>query len=135
MQGYLEALSTISNDYGAALSVSNGGIFRRGKERIYMHCVLKKIGEIAISKMNYISPAVARSPLSLGVDFCSYSMTTTKIRFLQDFGDLPLIVADGAGLGLSVGSSPRISVTKIQGGTKENEPCKIAARPPFGPPH
>ena len=37
-------------------------------------------------------------------------------------------VADGVGLGLSVGSSPRISVTKIQGGTKENEPCKIAAQ-------
>ena len=62
------------------------------------------------------------------MDFCSYSTTTTKIRFLQDFGDLPLIVADGVGLGLSVGSSPRISVTKIQGGTKENEPCKIAAQ-------
>ena len=69
--------------------------------------------------------------LFLGVDFCSYSTTTTQIKFIQDFGDLPLIVADGGGLGLSVGSSPRISVTKMQGGTKENEPCKTAVQLPF----
>jgi hypothetical protein len=45
---------------------------------------------------------------------------------LQDFGDLPLIVADGSGLGLSVGSSgARISVAEIQPGTKEDEACRM----------
>lgn len=82
MQGYLEALSTISSDYGPALSV----------------------------QMN-------------GQAFCSASSTLTKIDFLQDFGNLPLIVADGNGLALSASTSPKVSVSEVRAGTKEDEPC------------
>merc|ERR1712072_976830 len=82
VQGYLEALSTISSDYGPALSV----------------------------QMN-------------GQAFCSASSTLTKIDFLQDFGNLPLIVADGNGLALSASTSPKVSVSEVRAGTKEDEPC------------
>lgn len=82
VQGFLEALSTISNSYGSALSV----------------------------QMN-------------GQAFCSASSTLTKIDFLQDFGDLPLIVADGSGLALSASTDPRILVSEVRPGTKENEAC------------
>mmetsp|Transcript_23407 Transcript_23407/g.70277 ORF Transcript_23407/g.70277 Transcript_23407/m.70277 type:complete len:446 (+) Transcript_23407:499-1836(+) len=82
VQGYLEALSTVSSDYAPAISV----------------------------QMN-------------GQTLCSASSTLTKIDFLQDFGDLPTIIADGDGLRLSSSTSPRVSVTETRRGTKENESC------------
>jgi len=63
--------------------------------------------------------------LSLGQALCSASSTLTKIDFLQDFGDLPLIIADGDGLKLSASTSPKVSVTEIRRGTKENESCQL----------
>lgn len=65
----------------------------------------------------------------LGQAFCSASSTLTKIDFLQDFGNLPLIVADGNGLALSASTSPKVSVSEVRAGTKEDEPCKIATCP------
>ncbi|KAJ1446442.1 hypothetical protein M885DRAFT_625253 [Pelagophyceae sp. CCMP2097] len=59
-----------------------------------------------------------------GQDFCKFAKTTTKIRFLQDFGDLPLIVADDRRLVLTVGKTPpSVRVRETQKGTKEDDVC------------
>ena len=58
----------------------------------------------------------------LGQAFCSASTLTKKLISFQDFGNLPLIVADGNGLALSASTSPKVSVSEVRAGTKEDEP-------------
>ncbi|KAJ1455866.1 tenascin-like protein [Pelagophyceae sp. CCMP2097] len=59
-----------------------------------------------------------------GQDFCSIKGVTTAVRFLQDFGNLPLLFADGSKLGLNIGSSgASIKVTEVQAGSKEDDIC------------
>ena len=67
-----------------------------------------------------------------GQTLCSASSTLTQIDFLQDFGDLPQIIADGSGLRLSSSADPEVSVTEIRRGTKENEPNGPNEIPPKG---
>ncbi|KAJ8599691.1 hypothetical protein CTAYLR_004755 [Chrysophaeum taylorii] len=82
LQAYLEALTTINNDYGDALSISNAG-----------------------------------------QDICAFAKVSTTIKFLQNFGDLPLIQVDDSNLGLSVGSSAYARIKESTTGTKEDDIC------------
>lgn len=60
---------------------------------------------------------------SSGVDeVCSDSGNDIQITFLQNFGDLPLLIPDGTSLTLTSGS-PLITSQKLITGTKENEEC------------
>ena len=50
---------------------------------------------------------------------CTIAGTTIQIEFLQDFGDLPLLVASSASLTHTYSQTPAsISVTSIRKGTK-----------------
>ena len=49
--------------------------------------------------------------------------THVQIEFLQDFGDLPLLVADGSALTyFGIQNPPTITVTTIRKGTKGMSP-------------
>lgn len=59
-----------------------------------------------------------------GQDICAFAKVSTTIRFLQNFGDLPLIQVDDSHLGLSVGGSNAYAqVKETTKGTKEDEIC------------
>ena len=80
---YLEDLTTITNTYYTALSVSFDGD-----------------------------------------EACSVSGHQITIQFLQDYGDLPLLVANDDNLELNIATtSPSVKVSVIRDGTKEDMAC------------
>ena len=55
---------------------------------------------------------------------CSLSGNKIRVSFLQDFADVPMIVADASLLTMSVSTSTAsIKVSEIQEGTRENDHC------------
>ena len=60
----------------------------------------------------------------LGPQACSDGGTSFYVEFLEDFGPLPLLVASSRFLTFSDSiNTPNISVSLIQAGTKEDDPC------------
>ena len=67
--------------------------------------------------------STAISVSNAGQEICAFAPVTTTIRFLQDFGDVPLLQVDDSDLGISVGSNAYAKVKETTVGTKENDVC------------
>ncbi|KAL7541839.1 hypothetical protein ACHAXR_011265 [Thalassiosira sp. AJA248-18] len=78
----------------------------------------------ALSSLEGQQPKVAVSWTG-GVDrVCISSGNNIQVTFLQDFGDLPLLIPDGTNLGQTSGSdTPIITAQKVVTGTKEADSC------------
>lgn len=60
----------------------------------------------------------------LGPQACSDSGASFTVEFLQNFGDIPLLVGSARFLTFSDAiNTPNISVSLVQAGTKEDDPC------------
>jgi len=80
----------------------------------------------ALSSLEGQQPKVAVSWTS-GVDrVCISSGNLIQVTFLQNFGDLPLLIPDGKHLGQTSGTeTPLITSQKVVFGTKEWEDCSL----------
>lgn len=78
---------------------------------------------------NYIQGIPTLGPDSvyvrlLGPQACSDSGTSFTVEFLQNFGNIPLLVPSARFLSFSDAiNTPNLTVSLIQPGTKENDPC------------
>lgn len=73
---------------------------------------------ISVSNENYVSVAVTSAHSAA----CSSSGNMLTIAFLQDFGDLPLVLGDSASLTATTGSVSLV-VTKVITGSREELEC------------
>ena len=78
----------------------------------------------ALSSLQGQQPKVSVS-WTAGVDrACISSGNNIQVTFLQDFGDLPLLLPDGTNLGqTSASDTPLITAQKVVTGTKESDIC------------
>ena len=78
----------------------------------------------ALTSLEGQQPKVAVSWTG-GVDrACITTGNNIQVTFLQDFGDLPLLIPDGTKLGQTSGSdTPLITAQKVVTGTKESDIC------------
>lgn len=54
---------------------------------------------------------------------CSASGNNIQVSFLQDYGDLPLLIPEGTRLTQTSGSAPLLTVQEVVTGTKESDIC------------
>jgi hypothetical protein len=78
----------------------------------------------ALSSLHGQQPKVSVS-WTAGVDrACISTGNNIQVTFLQDFGDLPLLLPDGSNLGqTSASDTPLITSQKVVTGTKESDVC------------
>lgn len=70
------------------------------------------------------SPKIAVEWLSSSDKVCTETGNDIQITFLQNFGDLPLIIPNGSNLGhLSISQTPILTSQKVVPGDKEEDEC------------
>lgn len=80
----------------------------------------------ALSSLKGQQPKVAVSWTGGVSSACIASGNNIQVTFLQDFGDLPLLIPDGTNLGQTSGSDPPLLTSqKVVSGTKESDVCSL----------
>ena len=78
----------------------------------------------ALSSLDGVDPKVAVSWTGGVTQVCVSTGNLIQVTFLQNFGDLPLLIPDGTHLGqTSVADTPLITVQKVVTGDKESDLC------------
>jgi len=82
------------------------------------------LSELITLKSSASSPKISVQWLTSSEKVCTDTGNDIQITFLQNFGDLPLIVPNGSNLGhVSISQTPMITNQKIVQGTKEADSC------------
>ncbi|KAL7468809.1 hypothetical protein ACHAXS_009040, partial [Conticribra weissflogii] len=78
----------------------------------------------ALPSLQGADPKVAVSWTGGVTQVCIDTGNLIQVTFLQNFGDLPLLIPDGTHLGqTSVANTPLVTVQKVVSGTKESDSC------------